>query len=72
MTFRPECGIIIPEKREEIKKMKNSPEYVNLTTGEVTFSHTTAMEWYRGGDEISLQSYSEVLGEKIERLRWVH
>jgi hypothetical protein len=52
--------------------MKNSPEYVNLSTGEVTYSHATAMEWYREGDEISLQSYSEVLGEKIERLRWVH
>lgn len=52
--------------------MKNSPEYVNLTTGEVTDNHATAMKWYRGGDEISLQSYSEVLGATVERLRWVH
>ena len=52
--------------------MKNAIEFVNLSTGEVTDNHATAMSWYREGDEISLQSYSEVLGEKVERLRWVH
>ena len=52
--------------------MKNAIEFVNLSTGEVTNDHATTMGWYREGDEISLQSYSEVLGATVERLRWVH
>ena len=29
-------------------------EYVNRSTGEVTESHSEAMEWYREGDEVEI------------------
>lgn len=28
--------------------------YVNCNTGEITFDHYIAMEWYRNGDEIEI------------------
>lgn len=46
--------------------------YINMSTGEVTENHSTAMEWYREGDEISIVSWSDVCQEWIERLQWVH
>jgi hypothetical protein len=52
--------------------MKRNITYMNCETGEVTEPHSKAMEWYREGVEIALMDYSEVLGEWIERMRWVH
>ena len=52
--------------------MKNLISYENCTTGEYTDNHNTAMAWYRAGDEVALISYSETLGEWIERGRWIH
>ena len=46
--------------------------YINMSTGEITENHNTAMEWYRKGDEISIVSWSDVLQDWIERLQWVH
>ena len=52
--------------------MKTNISYMNCATGEWTDRHYAAMEWYRAGDEVALVCYSEVLGEWIERGRWVH
>ena len=50
--------------------MKNPIHYMNKTTGEVTDSHSIAMGWYRGHDEVALIDWSEALGEWIERGYW--
>ena len=52
--------------------MKNPVMYMNCETGEVTEIHAEAMAWYREGIEVALMQYSEVLGETVERMRWVH
>ena len=44
--------------------------YKNKKTGEVTFNHRKAMEWYRAKDEIEVWDYSEVLGRMVCRLEW--
>jgi len=46
--------------------------YMNCTTGELVNSHAIAMDWYRDGDEVALISYSDTLGEWVERGRWEH
>ena len=51
---------------------KSEMRFVSMTTGEVVFSHKEAMELYRQGHEISVQSWSEVAQEIIERVQWVH
>ena len=52
--------------------MKTNINYMNRSTGEVTDRHYIAMDWYRDGDEVSLITYSEVLGEWVERGYWAH
>ena len=61
--------VSIGEAKGEVIEMIN---YINMSTGEVTENHNTAMEWYREGDEISIVSWSDVLQDWIERLQWVH
>lgn len=46
--------------------------YMNMLTGEVTFSHNEAVEMYRTGAEIALLRWNEKQGEYIERVKWVH
>lgn len=52
--------------------MKTNINYMNCATGEITDRRYIAMDWYRGGDEVSLITYSEVCGEWVERGRWEH
>lgn len=52
--------------------MKTTINFMNRTTGELTDNHDIAMDWYRDGDEVSLITYSDVLGEWIERGYWAH
>ena len=46
--------------------------YMNRSTGELTDNHEIAMDWYRNGAEVGLITYSEVLGEWVERGYWEH
>ena len=46
--------------------------YMSLSTGEIVFTQKEAMELYRQGHEIAVWSWSEVLQEMIERVRWEH
>lgn len=52
--------------------MKTNINYMNKTTGEICDRHSIAMEWYRAGDEVALITFSEVLGEWVERGYWEH
>ena len=58
-------------KREE-KIHMNATYYMNKTTGEVTADKVQALEWYRGGDEVSLIEFCEVLERWVERCYWAH
>lgn len=44
--------------------------YMNKTTGEVTADKVRALEWYRGGDEVGLIEFCEVLDRWVERCHW--
>ena len=50
----------------------NATYYMNKTTGEVTADKAQALEWYRGGDEVSLIEFCEVLERWVERCYWAH
>lgn len=52
--------------------MRTNINYMNRATGEVTDRHYIAMEWYRNGAEVAIITFSEVLGEWIERGYWEH
>lgn len=51
--------------------MKREQYYKNKRTGECTDSHKTAMEWYRGKDEVQVWYFSETLSEWICGMEWV-
>lgn len=59
-------------KGKGITPMRTNINYMNCATGEITNRRYIAMDWYRGGDEVSLITYSEVCGEWVERGRWEH
>ena len=46
--------------------------YKNKRTGETTESRDEAKMWYNSGDEIEQWYFSEVLGEMICGLEWIH
>lgn len=45
--------------------------FMNRSTGEITYSKTEAMEWYRKGDEVGLWIHSERFGDR-EIGYWEH
>jgi hypothetical protein len=46
--------------------------WMSKITGEVVFTHKEAMELYRQGHEIEYWSWSDVAGEMLHRVDWVH
>ena len=46
--------------------MQKEQFYMSNATGEITFDHNEAVEWYRNGDEISIYKNGEV------RAAWVY
>lgn len=51
---------------------QNETNYINTQTGELTTNHNEAMEWYREGIEVEVWTWSETLGEMVNRVTWVH
>ncbi len=51
---------------------RTKTNYVNQETSEITTSQAEAMEWYRGGAEVAVWSWSETLQEMVERVVWVN
>lgn len=52
--------------------MRTNINYMNRSTGELTDRHSVAMDWYNDGAEVALITYSDLLGEWIERGIWEH
>lgn len=54
--------------------MKNeiTQYWMSKETGEVVLTHKEAMELYRQGHEIEYHSWSDVAGEMLHRVDWVH
>lgn len=46
-------------------------QYMNLSTGEITFTHRTAVEWYRAGDEVEVTKVDNH-GNILNALKWAH
>lgn len=46
--------------------------WMSKATGEVVLTHREAMELYRKGEEIEYWSWSNVAGEMLHRVGWVH
>lgn len=57
-------------KGKELINMKE--HWMSKSTGEVVFTHKEAMELYRQGHEIEYWSWSDVAGEMLHRVDWVH
>ena len=51
---------------------QNETNYINTQTREITTSQKEAMEWYREGIEVEVWTWSETLGEMVNRVTWVH
>lgn len=63
------CYYIIRERKGD-KKMENRyPLYENANTGEITYSHREAVEWFRQGIDINLYRYNAD-GELVVVLSW--
>lgn len=45
--------------------MNNSKYYLNCETGEITYSHKEAMEWYRDGSQIEIWRNGKIV------LKWL-
>lgn len=52
--------------------MKKTFTYKNKRTNETTESKEQAKIWYEAGDEIEQWYFSEVFGEMICGLEWLH
>lgn len=67
--FEKSIGVNLTNIEKKIAEM-NKVTYVDHETGEIYETKALAMEAYRGGHQINLYTWSDVLGEWTMRGYW--